>query len=361
MLSNINDQALLVFPAINQHAVNHISWAKEQGIRVVVASSDVDTDFWIEKENLIILPYIYSKDFPDKFLTLIYNENVGKIYSPVVSVYLWLKKFISDNGLRIRLIGDSPTKSEMNRVDKLLNKVRNFSDFITDCSDGKSSLSLIEIAAVFRMSENIYGESNDTKIAAMIAIFSSAPKGDVIEIGSLLGKSAAVLSLMARYYKVGNVLSIDPWSWEDSQQHDSPEVVSKCMEFCWDLEKLPTTFAINLIPIGLGNFNYMKLKSNQGFLKYKEEKQAISQEFGEIAYAGKISVIHIDGNHDYQQVKLDCDLWVPLITSEGWLIIDDYRWAHGDGPFRAGNEILNKYNEQIKLAFTCGKALFITF
>jgi hypothetical protein len=87
----------------------------------------------------------------------------------------------------------------------------------------------------------------------------------------------------------------------------------------------------------------------------------VSQAFGQVDYQGKIAVIHIDGNHDYAKVKLDCELWLPLMAPDGWLILDDYLWVHGDGPHRVGDAILERRTQDIERAFVCGKALFVKF
>jgi len=60
-------------------------------------------------------------------------------------------------------------------------------------------------------------------------------------------------------------------------------------------------------------------------------------------------------------VKQDCELWLSLLVEDGWLILDDYLWAHGDGPHRVGNELLERRWADIERTFVCGKALFIKF
>ena len=83
-------------------------------------------------------------------------------------------------------------------------------------------MTVVEVAAVLRQAMAIYGESYETKMAAMMAAFADTPPGDVIEIGTLSGRSAAVLLLMARRHKTGSVLAIDPWNTTESRQTRSP-------------------------------------------------------------------------------------------------------------------------------------------
>ena len=103
------------------------------------------------------------------------------------------------------------------------------------------------------------------------------------------------------------------------------------------------------------------MESEKGFYKYKQDLSATTQVFGTVTYKGQIAVLHIDGNHDYEKVALDCELWLTLLHMDGWLILDDYLWAHGDGPYRVGNAILKDKAASIAQSFVCGKALFVKF
>jgi hypothetical protein len=361
MEHNQLEQAILIFPATHPDGLKYLEAALERDENVVSASSEWNAEFSKDKGELIILPYVHEKAFSRLFLDLVKERNITHVYAPVAAVYSSLHRFISENNLAIRLIGTSPIKREMERFNKLIQKVNSYRRFIDECAGGTSDLSNLEIAAVLRMADNIYGESNEHKIAAMMAIFFSAPKGDVVEIGSLVGKSAAVLALLARRYQIGNVLTIDPWQSATATQHDSPDTVRVHMVGEWEYEMLPQDFVINMLPIGLGSFNYLRQESAKGFETFLENHTVVSQAFGRVEYQGKIAIIHIDGNHDYTQVKQDCELWLPLLTPDGWLILDDYLWAHGDGPNRVGDALLEQRHHDIDRAFVCGKALFVKF
>lgn len=355
-------QATLVFPATHPDGQKYLEVALERDENVVAASSAVcDAELAGEIGELVILPYIYEQTFGSCFRKLVKKRNITRVYAPVAAVYTWLDSFISENNLALRLVGDSPFKQEMERCNKLMDKAANYRNFIDGCAGGVSDLSNLEVAAVFRMAGNIYGESNEHKIAAMMAVFSSAPKGDVIEIGALVGKSAAVLALLARRYQIGNVLAIDPWQSEAAAQHDSPRTLQMNLSSEWESETLPQDFVINMLPVGLGCFNYLRQESEKGLELFRQNHSVVSQAFGQVDYQGKIAVIHIDGNHDYAKVKLDCELWLPLMAPDGWLILDDYLWVHGDGPHRVGDAILERRTQDIERAFVCGKALFVKF
>lgn len=355
------EKSILVFPATHPAGREFIEAAMERGERVVAASSVLDVESEEELGQLLRLPHVYDPDFEANFLALVSKYNVSSIYAPVAAVYSWLEQFIRKSEVPIRLIGTSPIKREMARFTRLIEKTARYESFIEACANGHNTLSRLEMASVFRAANNVYGESNDQKIAAMMAIFSTAPKGDVIEIGSLAGKSAVVLALMARRYQVGNVLAIDPWLQSTATQLDSPETIRGDLMSEWDYDTLPQNFTVSLFPAGLGILNYLRTESAQGYAAYRDRPEVTSPIFGKVCYKGRISVAHIDGNHDYAQVKQDCELWLQLMQPDGWLILDDYLWAHGDGPYRVGNALLAERAHDIERSFVCGKALFIKF
>jgi hypothetical protein len=355
------EPATLVFPATHPDGREYLEVSRERDERVVAASSVWDAELAAETGSLSILPYVDDPAFPAHLMALVDQHHVTRIYAPVAAAYSWLERFIAERGLPLRLIGSSPIKREVARFDQLMKKVSSWRGFIDCCAGGKSDLHDLEIAAVLRMANHIYGESNEQKIAAMMAIFASAPKGDVVEVGSLVGKSASVLALLARRYRIGNVLAIDPWQAEAATQHDSPETVRVGLVNEWRWDVPPQDFAVNTYPIGFGGFNYLRMESIKGCAHYQKQRSVESPVFGRTDYAGCIAVMHIDGNHDYAQVKQDCEAWLPLLDKNGWLILDDYLWVHGDGPRRVGDALLQERAGDIERSFECGKALFVKF
>ncbi len=357
----MSESATLVFPAAHPDGREYLEVSRERDERVVAASSVWDAELAAEAGTLLLLPYVDDPEFPAHFMALVQQHNITRVYAPVAAAYSWLERFIAEQDLPLRLVGSSPIKREIERFDRLMKKVAFWRGLIDQHAGGKSDLGDLEIAAVFRMAVNIYGESNEQKIAAMMGIFASAPRGDVVEVGSLVGKSAAVLALLARRYRIGNVLAIDPWQAAAATQHDSPETVRIGLVNEWRWDVPPQDFAVNTYPIGFGSFNYLQQESVRGCETFKKEKSVQSPAFGRVDYEGRIAVMHIDGNHDYAQVKLDCDSWLPLLDKNGWLILDDYIWAHGDGPKRVGDALLQERADDIERSFECGKALFIKF
>ena len=353
-------EVTLVFPANHPDSIRYLESALERGEQIVAASSEPNANIDSDFADLIELPFVNDPQFKQAFDKLMKTHNISKVYTPTIAVFIWFKEQIKEHCLQLQLIGASPISREVERVRKIFQTVSRYESFIAYCSDNKNTLSRLELAAAFRMSGQIFGESNNDKIAAILAIFATAPKGDVIEVGALVGKSAAVLNAMAKKYAIGSVLVVDPWQAVASAQLDSSPTLRVDVEGAWEQE-LPQSFLLNLLPLTNGQFNYLRMPSQQGWHLYANQRHFASTEFGLVRYEGQISVIHIDGNHDYLSAKNDCEAWVPLIKPGGWLILDDYVWSHGDGPRRVGDNWLSSGKRSIKRAFVCGKALFIQF
>src|SRR5689334_5490320 len=79
---------------------------------------------------------------------------------------------------------------------------------------GKRPLSEIERAGLIRLADSIPGGCDDEKMVALMEAMRHAPAGDVIEIGSGCGRTAAVLVWLARRYAIGPVLCMDRWTDE---------------------------------------------------------------------------------------------------------------------------------------------------
>lgn len=101
------------------------------------------------------------------------------------------------------------------------------------------------------------------------------------------------------------------------------------------------------------------MTSEEGAKRYSDDCIVTSGYFGETRYAGKISILHIDGNHTQNAVKIDIDSWGAFVVDGGWIVFDDYMWPYGDGPKKVGDDFVNANQFRIATAFVMGGALFI--
>ena len=126
--------------------------------------------------------------------------------------------------------------------------------------------------------------------------------------------------------------------------HDAPASTRK-LETAWEGDLLAAAFAINLLPLS-EHHAHLRLPSVEGYKQYAEKLSAPNDE-GTVQYSGRIALMHIDGNHDLTAVQEDCRLWSRHVVPGGWLVLDDYTWAHGDGPKRASSQVTEAMSEFI--------------
>lgn len=350
--------ATLIFPAVDQTALDYLKHARSRGEAVVCAASVASDEVAAAAGALHRLPSIHDAEFAARFIALADTHSVCRLLCPVSTVHAFMARFLAEHRPDITLIGKSPVQQQIERHRQLMARTQRLMPLVTLCAAGHSALSPLEVAGMLRQASLIYGESNDDKLAAMMGIFARAPAGDVIEIGSLMGRSAFVLLYLAWRHRTGPVLTADPWRAADCVQHESPEALQSVTDE-WDYEVLSEGFMVNMVPLRADDHAHLRLPAEQAFAVYAAGEAILSPLGRRVDYAGRIAVIHIDGNHDYACVKQDCELWLGRMVPGAWLILDDYVWAHGDGPHRVGDELLRDQPDRIECAFTCGKALFV--
>lgn len=350
----------LVFPAVNQAATDYLADAKERGETAIGAASAFGVGISAADGELLRLPMIYDPDFVAELKSLIRTHRVTHIFCPVAAVHDFMAKRIAVHEFPLTLIGKSPIQRQVELHRALMARAQPLQAFASTCADEAPSCSLVQVASMLKHAAQIYGESNDDKLAAMVGVFASAPKGDVVEIGSLMGRSAFVLQYLSTLHRVGPVLTVDPWQAFNAVQHDSPQQFQTLVDV-WDFEVLAQGFVVNSLPYGIGRHAHLRMASEEGHAAYASDAPIPGLCGATVVFNKSIAVLHIDGNHDFAQVARDVELWVPHVVHGGWLILDDYLWAHGDGPHRVGDRLLQEFDARIARSFVCGKALFVQF
>lgn len=356
----MSDSTTLVFPAVGESAFRYLRRAVAHGERVMGAASVAVGDFDAAWGTLKHLPSIHEPNFEREFVSLLEQHAINRVYCPVSSVHDHVRRLIQARRWGVELVGMSPIREQMSEHYSLMRRAQSAHAFASVCGETSTVLAPIEVAGVLRQAGLIYGESNDDKLAALIGVFTSAPSGDVVEVGSLMGRSAFVLRYLSWRYGIGAVLTVDPWSAGEAVQHQSPKDFQALVDE-WDFEVLAEGFFVNMVPLCSDNHAHLRMTSARGHEIYTRERAATALNGKRVQFSGAISVLHIDGNHDFDAVRLDCELWLPHMQPHGWLVLDDYIWAHGDGPYRVGNSLLEKLAQQIDCSFTAGKALFVRF
>lgn len=349
---------ILVFPSSTTSALEFLARCKSIGEVVYGASSLRPDPNELFYDKWAWLPLITDPDFKTALLNLVNSCQVSRIFCPIPVAHKCIEDILATNPSDCRLL-PSPFDSELLRYQRLDVRARNAIEMAESMIDKKVSLSTPQVKAILSHTDSIWGQCGELKLGALIAAMSDAPRGDVVEIGAFLGKSASALAMLSKWHKTGNVIIIDPWAAASAVQKDAPEYVQQLsLGSYWD--SIADQFMVNLMAVADGGVNYIRESAKSARSKY-DSRTIQSEEFGSTICCGSIALLHIDGNHDYEAVSLDSELWVPLVAPNGWVIFDDYSWAHGSGPQRVGDQVLSEFQASIQTSFVCDGALFIKF
>lgn len=355
------NKPILIFPGGMPRSLEYLQNCLRDGLPVIGASSlDYDVSR-AEYPSWLFLPYITRPEFDAALKQAVETSGIGGIYSPNPVVWGYLKRKLKDIAPGVALLNESPVSAELSSYRAARTWAGNQLDRqlpVASARPAQARLSEIELAALFRHAEMIPGMCDHEKTFALYEIARRSPAGDVVEIGSWWGKSAFVLSRLARCYEIGNLLCVDPWSNEHLVQNDALGLVD-AESARVDADEALAVFEMNLLPYSANHINYLRMPSTDGASHYLEHRSATTASFGTTNYHGRIALLHIDGNHSYAAAKADISSWSGSVMDGGWIIIDDYIWPYGDGPQRAGDEYLEANFHRVDVAFVMGSALYI--
>ncbi len=352
-------EPVLVFPAGMPRALAYADRALSEGLRIVGSSSLGHDPARPRYPAWAHLPYVTAPGFNDALRAVIAEHGIRGIFTPNPVVWDYLNRCIAREFPGVALVNPSPVQSEVAPYHQALAFGASVqADALPLAASGavRAPAPALEIAALFRHAETIPGMCDHEKIRALCDIFRSAPAGDVVEIGSWWGKSAFVLLRLAALHGTGKLLCVDPWSNAHLVQKDERGFVD---QVAVDADEALTVFRINLLPYAQGGLNYLRLPSVDAATAYRAERQVSTPAFGSTTYAGRIAVLHVDGNHSEENARADIAAWAGLVVPGGWIVVDDYIWPYGDGPRRAGDAYLDSHRDELEVAFVMGSALFV--
>jgi len=351
----------LVLPGGGGEQARYRVDARSRGESLVGASSINRDPAAADYESWVYLPSVHEDSFLPALRDAISTHDITAVYCPHNIIHERLRQLIADGLITVRLINHAPAEIEADRMTALLDRAAPMVRLIADITGPEQAArnpSHYEIASLLMFSDAIVGQSSDEKIAALLALFPGLPAGDIVEIGAFWGQSSFLMAWAASRYATGKVLAVDPWNPGDAVQTSSPELVQRDTGLQrWDL--IHEGFKVALALFGPDCVNFLRHPSVRAIEQYGPGRTVDNPSFGRTEYAGRISLLHIDGNHDYEYAALDRDTWAGLVQPGGWVVFDDYVWPHGNGPQRAGDEFLDANNQRIDRAFVCGKALFV--
>lgn len=334
---------ILFFPIDIDNTEEVMQNAFEFGNEIFAASSELDEYENKSIKEFIKIPYITDPNFLFFLKNLIREKQITHIYTLHHVVWYSIKKYISNSEIQIELLGENPQGRFNKKYLKLktiatkLNKIK-FPE--VKVKQKKKKINNHEYINLINLFLNIPGETDLYKLNAIVEIFRILPRGDIIEIGCLYGRSAFVFSYMLNRYNLGNLNCIDPWNYNkiDSQETNNQELENQ--EVKLDFALVNEYFKSNL-----SLYNNITIYN-------KKSSEAINEINEKYKNKRNVSLIHIDGNHSYKNVLEDVQNYSPLLSEGGWLVLDDYIWTFGDGPKKVGDELIQsgKYNTSFVIA-----------
>ena len=328
--------------------------------REVIGSSSLSFDPARERyPSWAHLPYITDAKFADALRHLVASSGITEIFSPHPVVWNHIQNHCLNDLPGVVLVNESPVTDDVAPFHKALafaNKVQRSTLPMAWGLTPVDSADAIELAALFRHAEAIPGMCDHEKIGVLCDIFRCSPAGDVVEIGSWWGKSAFVLAQLAKVHQLGSTLCVDPWTNEHLAKSDGTGLVDAVP---FNADEAFTVFQINMVPYANGTVNYLRLPSTDAALRYRDSRTVVSPHFGTTQYTGRIAILHIDGNHSYESVQADVKAWQDFVVPGGWIVIDDYIWAFGDGPKRVGDEFIAAHSHFINTCFVASGNLYV--
>ena len=349
---------VLIFPGGMPRSLEFLRKCQRENRPVIGASSLGYDPARPQYPAWLHLPYITEPEFTEALRKAVNTHDIGEIYTPNFVVWHQLSKTLAEIAPGVSLANVSPV-DEVLPYRRALAEARNFiaGAYVLETQmPPRDWPTEIELASLIRYAEVIPGMCDDLKLRALVEIARYSVCGDVVEIGSWWGKSAFILAHLARCFGIGNLLCVDPWTNELLKQN--LETVDSASRQA-DADEALQVFQIGLLPFNLNHINYLRQPSVEAAIHYSNGNPVVTEAFGTTRYTGRISILHIDGNHAYESVKADVEAWCSKVMDGGWIIIDDYVWPFGDGPQRVGDSFLATASAKISNSFVSGSALFI--
>jgi len=141
------------------------------------------------------------------------------------------------------------------------------------------------------------------------------PVARAVEIGVYRGRLLLPLALVMRWRGEGEILGIDPYSAVAAEQHDEHEVGI-------DLRSWPSTIDWEELHDGVHGAIV-----SSGLEPFARLVRARSEDVAGTFEPGSIDLLHVDGNHDAAAVAADAELYLPLVCTGGYVVLDDPSWA----------------------------------
>ena len=348
--------ALLIAPGGLGDGPAHRAQAEAMGMRVIGASSLKDDPAAGQYRDWAFLPHVADPGFKAALARLIAERGITRMHATHYLVWRNARDALAELAPHVTLtLGRTflDLEGEYRDLRRRVADERPI-ETLADRPPLQDPLNAVQTAGFLRAAMAIPGESYEDKLLALMRVAPHTPSGDLVEIGCLFGRTAALLALLARRYDLGRVLCVDPWSREELDQ-GAEALHAPSLDYDWP--EWRRIFEINVAPFALGRLNYIQATGEAGGKAYARSREVATEAFGRTLYEGRIGLLHIDGNHEYGHVLADAEAWTPWLAPSGWVVFDDYDWDWGDGVRRVADAFVER--TPIQTRFVVSGALFV--
>lgn len=354
---------ILIFPC---NTIEAIIKAKELTLagHEIIGATSVASEYEFDSSAyklVTYLPFLTEQTFKEQLRTLVAQKNIELVWSSIISVNSQISEYLADS--QVQILSAPPVPKYKFPIEIISSEIAARRAYITSINNSikqtegmPTRLLCYFLSSIFK----VPGESHFDKLLTIGTIFPALPPDtDIVEIGTLWGRTAKAFCCFSQYFDKGNVLCIDPWSNGEGIVQNVNKAIDN-LSFNLDGEGHFEIFVANLLAEHGSKVNYLRGFSAEVLDEYLTPTKTIkTEEFGITHFQQRIGLLHIDGNHKYQSVVEDITNYVKHVVSGGWIIFDDYNWAYGDGVTKAADEYLINHIETIELAFFSGGALFV--
>ncbi|MBP7253294.1 MAG: class I SAM-dependent methyltransferase [Alphaproteobacteria bacterium] len=349
---------VLLFPALLLEAVRIKVLAAERGETVIAAATSVDESGLKLFPQHVMLPHLTDAEFKSALRALLVSESIAHIYSPHARCYHEISLILKEEGLPVTLSSGMQQLHAALIYDGLRAAAAPVHASYANRPMRRAAMPLDHLVALLHVVTPIVGQSHFLKLATLAMLAADFPEGDCIEIGVAAGRSLVFFSLLMQYYHLGVTVGIDPWT-NFSIKQDVSSLDAKMLEeqAVWD--RGVQTLHMTLLPYARQDLAFVRQTSAEAYQHYASQRLMGTQPLGPIQTAGRIGVLHVDGNHTEEKATEDLALWTPHLVPGAWVIVDDYLWDYGDGPRLAIDAWLKQNASRVAEHFVVDKAKFV--
>jgi SAM-dependent methyltransferase len=349
---------LLIFPAGYGDGPERRAHAQALGVQTVGASSLAQDPEASSYQRWVRLPHVSDAGFDAALAAAIAEHGIGRVHASHYAAWAHLKAVLPGLAPGVELTLGRSNFDLQAEYRALLERAAQAPPIaeLAQASPPRPAPHPAEAAGWLRAAMAIPGESYEPKLMALMAAGARAPAGDLVEIGCLFGRTAALLAMMAARYRLGALLCVDAWSAQSTEQ-GNPQLKAASQGYDW--ASFREIFEINVAPFAHGRLNYIHAPSTEAAKAYAAGGEIETAAFGRTAYEGAIGLLHIDGNHEHDHVLADLRDWATRVKPGGWIVLDDYQWDWGDGPQRATDAWLAHNAGRVRTRFVAAGAMFI--